>query len=152
MARLAPAVAALTLAATACGDPAATPLADGCTAGPDGIVEALKTAPGAVVLEDGTPLSRCVAGGTDEAELQTVGIAFSHAGEKLRESAKTDPRAALRLGYLVGATRKGAARTNGVMAELVRRIEVAAGRTSEDATPAAQRALEEGLAAGAARG
>ena len=152
MARLVPAVAALTLAAAACGDPAPTPLAGGCTAGPKGIVDALRAAPGPVALEDGTPLSRCVADGTGEGELQTVGIAFSQATERLRETAETDPRAALRLGYLVGATQKGAARTNGVMAELVRRIEVTAGRTSEDASPAARRALEKGLTAGAESG
>ncbi len=152
MGRPAPAVAALALAAAlmaGCGDPAPTPLADGCTASPEGIVEALSTAPAPVVLEDGSPLSRCVADGLDDGELQTVGIAFSRAAELLRETARTDPQAALRLGYLVGVTQKGAARTNGVMAELVRRIEVVAGRTSDDASPAAQRALEQGLAAGA---
>jgi len=152
MARLVPAVAAFTLAATGCGDPAPTPLAGGCTAGPEAIIEALRAAPGRVALDDGTPLSRCVADGTDEGELQTVGIAFSHAAERLRETAETDPQAALRLGYLVGATQKGAARTNGVMAELVRRIEVTTGRTSDDASPAARRALQEGLTAGAESG
>lgn len=143
-----PAVAALALAAAGCGGQAPKPLADGCTASPDALVETLRTAPGPVLLEDGARLSRCVADGTDEGELQTVGIAFSRAAERLRETAETDPEAALRLGYLVGATQKGATRTNGVMAELVRRIEVAAGRTSDDATPAAQRALERGLEAG----
>ena len=140
---------ALTVGAAAgCGGRAPTPLADSCT-GPERIVTALRTAPGPVVLEDDSPLSRCVANGTDEAELQIVGITFSRAAERLRETAETDPEAALRLGYLVGATQKGAARTNGVMAELVRRIEVAAGRTSDDASPAAQRALQKGIAAGA---
>jgi hypothetical protein len=146
------ALAALALAATtlaACGEPAPTPLAEGCTASPEGIVRVLAGAPGPVVLEDGSPLSQCVLDGQDDGELQTVGIAFSGAAELLRATAETDPDAALRLGYLVGVTQKGAARTNGVMAELVRRIEVAAGRTADDATPAAQRALQEGLAAGA---
>ncbi len=142
------ALAALALAAAGCGEQAPTPLAEGCTANPDGIVEALRTAPGPVLLEDGSRLSRCVADGTDEGELLLVGVAFSRAAERLRETAETDPEAALRLGYLVGATQKGATRTNGVMAELVRRIEVAAGRTSDDASPAAQRALERGLQAG----
>jgi len=152
MGPLAPALAALALAtgaAAGCGGRVPTPLADGCTAGPERIVQALRTAPKPVVLEDGSPLSRCVADGTDDAELQAVGIAFSRAAERLRETAETDPEAALRLGYLVGVTQKGAARTNGVMAELVRRIEVAAGRTSDDASPAAQRALQKGIAAGA---
>jgi hypothetical protein len=46
-------------------------------------------------------------------------------------------------------TQKGAARTNGVMAELVRRIEIVAGRTIDDASPEARRAIEAGMAAGA---
>jgi len=151
MGRLTPALAALALAAGAaggCGGEGPTPLADGCTAGPERIVAALGTAPEPVLLEDGSLLSQCVAAGTDEAEMQAVGIAFSRAAERLRETAETDPDAALRLGYLVGVTQKGAARTNGVMAELVRRIEVAAGRTSDDASPEAERALQVGLKAG----
>ncbi len=149
MGRFQPTVAALALVTAGCGGPAPTPLADGCTASPESIIATLGTAPGPVVLEDGSPLSRCVTDGTDEGELQTVGIAFSRAAERLRDTAETDPVAALRLGYLVGVTQKGAARTNGVMAELVRRIEIVAGRTSDDASPAARRALQEGLAAGA---
>ena len=148
MGRPALTLAAFALTAAGCGGQAPTPLADGCTAGPERIVAALATAPEPVLLEDGSLLSRCVAAGTDEGELQVVGIAFSRAAERLRETAENDPEAALRLGYLVGVTQKGAARTNGVMAELVRRIEVAAGRTSDDASPAAQRALQVGLAAG----
>lgn len=138
--------------AAGCGGAAPSPLADGCVAGPERIIEVLATAPGPVVVEDGTPLSQCVADGTDDGELQSVGIAFSRAAERLRETAERDPDAALRLGYLVGVTQRGAARTNGVMAELVRRIEIVAGRTVDDATPDARRALERGLAAGAARG
>lgn len=149
MGRLALAFVALALAAAGCGGTAPTPLAEGCTAGPEAIIETLRTAPGPVVVEDGSPLSRCVAEGTDEGELQTVGLAFSRAAERLRATAETDPDAALRLGYLVGVTQKGASRTNGVMAELVRRIEIVAGRTQDDASPEAQRALERGLAAGA---
>ena len=155
MVRVAPALAAATLAATgaaACGGQAPTPLAAGCTASPEGIIKVLGTAPKAVVLEDGSPLSRCVADGTDDGELQTVGIAFSNAAERLRATARTDADAALQLGYLAGVTRKGAARTNGVMAELVRRIEIVAGRTADDASPAARRALERGLEAGASVG
>ncbi len=149
MGRLPPTVAALALVAAGCGGPAPTPVADGCTAGPEPIVAALGGAPGPVVLDDCSPLSRCVSDGIDEGELQAVGIAFSRAADGLRDPAETDPGAALRLGYLVGATQKGATRTNGVMAELVRRIELVAGRTADDASPAARRALQEGLAAGA---
>lgn len=152
MGRLPCAAAVLVLTAAGCGGPGPTPIADGCTASAQGVVKALGKAPGAVVLEDGSPLSRCVADGLDDAELQTVGTTFSHAAELLRTRATTDPASALQLGYLAGVTRKGAARTNGVSAELVRRIEVVAGRAEEGATPEAARALERGVAAGERRG
>jgi hypothetical protein len=59
-------------------------------------------------------------------------------------------RAAIRLGYLIGATRRGAERTNGIHAELVRRLEQSVG---VDGPPAARRAaFERGLAAGARTG
>lgn len=152
MGRPVAAVVALALLASGCGEQAPTPLADGCTGTPDAVLTALRAAPEPALLEDGTTLSRCVADGTDDGELQTVGITFSRAAERLRDTAETDPRAALQLGYLVGVTQKGAARTNGVMAELVRRIEVVAGRTADDATPAARQALTDGITAGAATG
>ena len=131
-----------------CGQATPTPLADGCTASPEAIQQALKKAPGPVTLEDGSPLSRCVADGLDDGELQTVGITFSHAAENLMGRARTDPAAAFQLGFLTGVTRKGAARTNGVMTELVRRIEATAGRLGDEATPAARSALARGMAAG----
>lgn len=152
MGRLPCVAAVLVLTAAGCGGPGPTPIADGCTASAGGVVKALSEAPGRVVLEDGSPLSQCVSDGLDDGELQTVGITFTRAAELLRVSARTDPRSALQLGYLVGVTQKGAMRTNGVMAELVRRIEVVAGRTEESASPAAAQALERGLAAGAELG
>ena len=152
MGRLALGLAGVALAAPGCSGPGPSPIAAACTASAEGVLAALAAAPGAVVLEDGSPLSRCIADGTDDGELQTVGITFSQAAERLRVTAETDPVAALQLGYLAGVTRKGAARTNGVMAELVRRIEIVAGRTVDDATPEARRALERGLVVGARRG
>lgn len=147
------AVVALALVASGilggCGAAAPTPIADGCTAGAGGIRRALGRAPRPVVLEDGSLLSRCIADGLDEGELQTVGMMFSRAAEDLSAPARTDPVAALQLGYLTGVTRKGAAHTNGVMAELVRRIEQIAGRLGDDGTPAARSALARGMAAGA---
>src|SRR4051794_40067894 len=115
MGRLIVALACAALAATGCGEDA-TPLAPGGTEGEDTIVRALAAAPGAVALPDGTRLSRCIADGQDDAELQDVGLVFHRAAETLHARAARDPRAAVQLGYLVGATRRGAKRTNGVMA------------------------------------
>jgi len=64
-----------------------------------------------------------------------------------------EPEAASRqLGYLVGATRRGGKATNGVLAELVRRIESTAGRGLDDVGPDGLRAFTEGERAGAAQG
>jgi len=128
-------------------------LSAGCTEDDGSVVAALEGAPEEVVLADGTRLSDCVANGLDDADLQNIGITYHRAAERLRAQAEegsgaTSEEAAMRLGYLVGATRKGASGTNGVMAELQRRIENVAGRYSDDATPSGRSALERGLEAG----
>jgi hypothetical protein len=147
MGRLLVALACCATLAAGCGD-AATPLAPACTEGEEAILHALASAPGPVALADGTRLSRCIADGEDDAEMQNVGLVFHRAAEQLRGPAAHDRRAALELGYLVGATRRGAAHSNGVMAELVRRIELVAGSAGDGAPPAVADALRRGLAAG----
>lgn len=138
---------------TGCGGTAATPIADGCTADATALVQTLAPAPQPVTLADGTPLSRCISDGTDDAELQAVGLAWSRAAEQLALTADRDTGAAARLGYLIGAARKGAARTEGVMSELVRRMEsIAGGGLTDRSTPEARRALRDALAAGQATG
>jgi hypothetical protein len=147
-------VLAAVLAVAGCGGGDEAILAAGCTQDDGSVVAALEGAPDEVLLEDGTRLSDCVANGMDDADLQSIGITYHRAAERLRDEAReggggaTSEEAALRLGYLVGATRKGAAGTNGVMAELQRRIENVAGRYSDRATPAGRSALERGLEAG----
>src|SRR5215210_3388183 len=120
MARLA--VALLCLALAGCGeeDP---PLDAGCTESPDVILRALRAVPGSVRLTSGTPLSQCVERAGSDAELQTVGVVLTHAAERLaRQAEDGDARAALELGYLVGAVARGAEHTAGVHAELERRV------------------------------
>jgi hypothetical protein len=146
-------VLAAVLAVAGCGGGDETLLASGCTQDDGSVVAALEGAPDEVVLADGTRLSDCVANGLDDADLQNIGITYHRAAERLRDQAQeaSGPAAqdaALRLGYLVGATRKGASGTNGVMAELQRRIENVAGRYTDKATPAGRSALERGLEAG----
>ena len=62
-----------------------------------------------------------------------------------------DARAALQLGFLSAAVSRGAARSNGVSSELARRVENAGTGVRERSREVA-RALDEGLAAGAAHG
>jgi hypothetical protein len=92
-----------------------------CGAGPDEVTAARAKAPGAVALTDGTLLSDCVAKATDDADLQMVGLALTPAADRL--ATRGDERSALRLGFLVGAVRRGASTSNGVSLELVRRME-----------------------------
>jgi hypothetical protein len=108
------------------------------------IERALTRAPGAVTL-DGTRLSDCVSGATDDSDLQDFGMVVTQVAEDLSERGTGDPAAALQLGYLVGATRRGAARTNGIHLELARRLE-RSGASIE--TGPSLRALDRGLAAG----
>lgn len=132
-----------------CGsDPASPPAA--CAARPAAVSAALRAAPGPVRLADGTRLSTCVARSTSDAALQDVGLALTPAADALAADLPTSDTAALRLGYLVGAARRGARHTGGVHVELVRRLEQAAGIGGPP--PARRAAYRRGLAAGEARG
>jgi len=131
----------------ACGsDPPALPAS--CSAESEQLVAALARAPQPVALDDGTRLSRCVRDADSTADLQNLGVALQRAAERLRTAAAAgDAQAAVALGYLVGATRKGAAQTPGVAAELAVRIGRVAGRLL-DADPALREAVHDGLRAG----
>ncbi|HEX8742679.1 MAG TPA: hypothetical protein VF712_06065 [Thermoleophilaceae bacterium] len=120
------ALAALAIALSAAGcsrsDDAAVPV--GCKEGPDSVRAALARAPARVEL-DGTPLSECFTRGSAGADLQQVGASYVTVAGRLADRARLEPDGpdALRLGYLVGAARRGASSTQGVHDELMRRIE-----------------------------
>ncbi len=61
------------------------------------------------------------------------------AATKLNAEARANPEgpAALRLGYLLGAAERGAEQTEGIHAELIRRLTVAARYSPEGPLPAA---------------
>ena len=146
--------AALLLAAAAlaggCGAEE-EPIPFACVNGSAEAVErALADAPGAVVLEGGTSISACIRTARSDAELQNAGGILTTAAEHLELEAPADATAALQLGYLVGAARRGASKENGIQAELVRRLERSA--ALEAPTPAAKAALAKGLEAGEQRG
>jgi hypothetical protein len=75
---------------------------------------------------------------------------LTKAAEHLEDDAPRDETAALQLGFLIGAARRGGEHANGVQAELIRRLERSG--ALDGATPAAQSALNRGLAAGEERG
>jgi hypothetical protein len=142
------AIPALLLAG--CGSSGPGPLPAACLGEPAAIARALERAPAAATLADGTQLSRCVRLVRDDGELQELGVSLMQVADGLRARAAADPVAALRLGYLVGAVRRGAAATPGVAAQLARRVEQAA---ALDVAGAAARAeLARGIRLGEAGG
>ena len=95
-----------------------------CKEGADSLGAALARAPARVEL-DGTPLSECFTRAADAADIQLVGVSYVTVAARLADRARVRPDGpeALRLGYLVGAARRGSSRTQGVHDELMRRIE-----------------------------
>lgn len=112
----------LSLGACSSDDDESVPVA--CKEGSDAIARALARAPARVEL-GGTPLSECFARGADPSDVQQVGAAYVTTAGRLADEARRAPDgpAALRLGYLVGAARRGAADTQGIHDELIRRLD-----------------------------
>lgn len=115
------------IAAAGCGSPDdSTPVA--CLEGPAAYEKALAAAPGEVLLAGGTPISDCLVRNQQGGDLATVGEAMVTTATKLNAEARAEPSgdAALRLGYLLGAARRGAEHGEGIHTDLVRRLTVAA--------------------------
>ena len=126
--------------------------AGACTASAGAIERALQRAPATVTLDGGARLSDCVARARSDADLQNAGLVLTRAADHLAERARGgDARAAAALGYLVGATRRGAARTTGIQEQLKRRLEQAAAFL-EEGGPGVAAALARGMRAGEATG
>jgi len=125
---------------------------DACREGVGVYLEALRAAPGEVILAGETPISGCLLNDAEEGEVADLGEAALAAATKLSAQARAEPGgpAALQLGYLLGAIARGSAQTEGVHAELLRRLTVAA-RFAPEGAPLSQRflaAYEKGFAAG----
>jgi hypothetical protein len=133
------------LAAAGCGEED-RPLPAACVSGPSPAVRALDTAPGPVRLAGGTKLSSCVERARSDADIQTVGTVLTRTADALADTMARSDGAALQLGYLIGAVRKGARHTNGIHQELVRRVEQAIGL--DGPPPPRRAAFDRGLAAG----
>ena len=139
------------LAAAGCGKDD-RPLDAACTSSPATIERALQRAPAPVTVGDGTRLSDCVSRARSNAQLQNAGLVLTTAAEHLAVRARAgDAQSGVELGYLVGATRRGAARTTGIHAQLARRMQTAAAFVEEAGAEVAA-ALQRGLRAGQATG
>jgi hypothetical protein len=75
-----------------------------------------------------TPISSCLVENQKGGDLSRVGLALVKTATISNARARAQPggQANVALGYLVGAVEKGAEDTNGIHADLVRRIEAAA--------------------------
>ena len=140
-------IAALVLAG--CSKSDGPPPAAACTAGAADVTAALRAAPGDVRLDGGTPISECVERARSDAELQNLGLILTEVAEELEARAARNPSAALQLGYLIGAARRGAPSESALQAELVHRLERSA---AVDLPAGGRRSLAEGMRAGEANG
>jgi hypothetical protein len=141
---------------TACGDSEdGTPVA--CLEGKATYLGALAGAPGEVRLSGEVPISDCLAQNQAGGELATIGATMVAAATQLNREARSEPggSAAVRLGYLLGAAERGAEETEGIHADLLRRLDAAARYSPQGSEPASapfQAAYERGREAGLAGG
>ena len=131
-----------------------TPVA--CLDGAGAYIGALGDAPGEVRLSGEVPISDCLAENQQGGDLATVGETMLEAATTLNADAREEPggSANLELGYLIGAAQRGAERSNGIHADLVRRLAVAARYSpgGQPLPPAFLRVYREGFDAGRVRG
>jgi hypothetical protein len=147
-------VAFTALAAAGCGSQDdSTPVA--CLDGPGAYIGALGDAPGAAELSGEVPISDCLAGNQQAGDLATVGAALVEAATTLNAEARDEPGGAanLQLGYLLGAAQRGAASSEGIHSDLIRRLTVAARYSPQGPLPPDFLATyRRGFDAGRARG
>jgi hypothetical protein len=139
------------LVAFGCGSQGdSTPVA--CLEGAGAYEKALRDAPGEVLLGDETAISDCLASNQQAGDLARVGEAMVETATALNSQARDEDggNAAVQLGYLLGAAERGAESSEGIHADLVRRLTVAA-RYAPDGQPLSQSFLadyHEGFDAG----
>jgi hypothetical protein len=147
---------AAALVAAGCGSQgdSSTPVA--CLEGEAAYLRALRAAPGEVRLAGETPISECLAENQQAGDLASVGETLVRAATKLNAEAQSQPGgdANFQLGYLVGAARRGADKTEGIHSDLIRRLAVAA-RYAPGSRPLTEEflaAYAEGFTAGRSHG
>jgi hypothetical protein len=131
-------LACLAFAAFGCGNQGdSTPVA--CLEGAPAYEKALRDAPGEVQLGGETPISECLASNQQAGDLARVGEAMLETATTLSAQGREEDGgdAAVQLGYLIGAAERGAESSEGIHADLVRRLTVAA-RYAPDKEPLSQ--------------
>ena len=147
--------AALAVGLAACGkEDDSTPVA--CLEGQDLYLAALAKAPGAVELAGDTPISECLAENQSGGDLANVGEAMIETATALNAEAREDPDgdAAVQLGYLLGAVKRGSEESEGIHSDLLRRLVVGArfAPGKQPLPPAFYREFRSGYAAGQSNG
>jgi hypothetical protein len=147
----------LVVIATGCGSGGGgSPTPSACLGSVSSYLGALKEAPGPVRLGGDTAISDCFSDAQASGEFADVGQTIIKAATQLNASARQDGGgdAAVELGYLDGAVRRGAQNTAGASVDLVRRVESAARFTPGGGSPGAafERAYGKGYAAGESSG
>jgi hypothetical protein len=143
--------ACLAFAGVGCGSQDdSTPVA--CLEGASAYEKALRDAPDEVLLQGETPISDCLASNQQAGDLARVGEAMVETATALSAQAREEDGgdAGVQLGYLIGAAERGAETSEGIHADLVRRLTVAARYApgKESLSPAFMRSYEAGYAAG----
>jgi hypothetical protein len=127
-----------------------------CRGGKAVFLDALRTAPGEVMLAGEAPISDCLVVGAGEGELADLGEGALATATKLNAEARAEDggTAAVELGYLLGGVARGAADTEGTGGELLRRLTVSAryAPEGEPLSPQFLAAYEKGFAAGRSHG
>ncbi|MBS1879637.1 MAG: hypothetical protein JST31_09005 [Actinobacteria bacterium] len=154
LACLGAALAALLLSACGAGSEPTTPPA--CFEGAAAYAKALSAAPAEVRVNGETLISECFAERQASGDLEAVGEALVTTATRLNGEARAEPggQANLELGYLLGAASAGSEATQGIHANLLRRLEVAA-RYAPGGQPLSPRflaAYREGFDAGEEQG
>jgi hypothetical protein len=148
-------LACLALAVLGCGSQGdSTPVA--CLEGAAAYEKALRSAPKEVQLQGETPISDCLASNQQAGDLAQVGEAMVETATSLSAKAREEDGgdAAVQLGYLLGAATRGAESSEGIHADLVRRLTVSA-RYAPDKEPLSPQflsAYREGFDAGRSGG
>jgi hypothetical protein len=116
-----------------------------CLEGPPTVRKALANAPGEVRLGGRVAISDCFQQAASAADVQNLGGIFISTTEQVAARTKAAPHshAAVELGYLVGAIRRGARTDQGIHYESERRVEQALVGVPTS-TPEFRRGLEAG--------
>ena len=119
--------ACLVAAALGCGSQGNS-TAIACLEGAAAFEKALRDAPAEVRLGGETPISDCLASNQQAGDLAQVGEAMIETATALNSKAREEGggEAAVELGYLLGAAERGAASSEGIHSDLIRRLTVAA--------------------------